>query len=261
MDEITKILEKIYYNEELRQTIVPLFLSDPGQAKSTMVKEFAEREGVKMVKFVVSQRVPMEVSGLAMPDKDTKRMSFWDFDTLLEMKDGDILFFDEVLNGNPAVLNACLTILEDREMISGKKLPKIMIVAAANPQGMIPLTPQIKQRFIWYILKFNKIGWINKMIKKYGITKTIGEKLSGLILKESFSGGEFNYYSSRSIDKNINMILHKAPTPYEKIIKPILEELIINTTENDITLKDGSTFLKGEAKKWIDIIRIEKEIK
>ena len=66
MNEITKILEGIYHNEELRQTIVPLFLSDPGQAKSTLVREFAESIGVKMVKFVISQRVPMEVSGLAM---------------------------------------------------------------------------------------------------------------------------------------------------------------------------------------------------
>ena len=31
MNEITEILEKIYHNEELRQTIVPLFISDPGQ--------------------------------------------------------------------------------------------------------------------------------------------------------------------------------------------------------------------------------------
>lgn len=30
MNEITRILEKIYVNEDLRSTIVPLFMSDPG---------------------------------------------------------------------------------------------------------------------------------------------------------------------------------------------------------------------------------------
>ena len=45
-----------------------------------------------------------------MPDKDTKKMTYFNFDKLENLKDGDILFFDELLNGNPVVLNACLTL-------------------------------------------------------------------------------------------------------------------------------------------------------
>ena len=71
-------------------------------------------------------------------------------------------FFDELLNGNPVVLNACLTILEQRKFISGKPLPNIMIVAAANPQGMTPLTPQVKERFVWYNVSFDSKMWIEK---------------------------------------------------------------------------------------------------
>ena len=57
------------------------------------------------------------------------------------------------------------------------------------------------------------------------------------------------------------MVINKVKTPYSTTVLPILNELISNTTENDIILKDGSIFAQDESKKWLDIIRIEKEIK
>ena len=168
MKKIYKVLEGVYNNETLRRTIVPLFIGNTGLGKTVMIQQFAKDKGVNIVELITSQRNPFEISGLGMPDKETKRMSFWDFDTLLEMKDGDILFFDEMLNGNPVVLNACLTLLEGRRMISGKKLPDIMIVAAANPQGMMPLTPQIKERFVWYNIEFNSNMWGILCLKSMG---------------------------------------------------------------------------------------------
>jgi len=149
MNKMKEILEKVYNVPELRKSIVPLFIGNPGLGKTVIIEEFAKEKGVNIVEFITSQRNPFEISGMAMPDRDAKKMAIWDFDGMLNMKDGDILFFDEILNGNPSVLNACLTLIEQRVMISGKKLPDIMIVAAANPQGMVPITPQIKERFVW----------------------------------------------------------------------------------------------------------------
>ena len=259
MNEITEILEKIYSNKELRKTIVPLFMSDPGMGKTAMINKFAESKGVKMIEMIASQMSPFEVSGISIPSHTKERMVYYDFDRLADLKDDDIIFLDELPNANPSVLNAMLTLIESRTMVSGRKLPQIMIVAAGNPQGQTPMTPAIKERFVYYDIKFKSRPWIEFMIDKYGITKTIGEKLSKLIIDEKYVGQNFN--SPRSVDKAVNMIINEVPTPYEKIIRPILEELVVNTTENDIVLKDNSIFLQNESKKWLDIIKIEKQIK
>lgn len=258
MNRIKLVLEGIYSNEELRKSIVPLFLGNPGLGKTKIIEQFAKEKGVKLIEFITSQMSPFEISGIAIPDKEVKKMVYYNFDKLESLEDGDILFFDELLNGNPTVLNACLTVLEQRKMISGMPLPDIMIVAAANPQGAVPLTPQIKERFVWYDVKFTKSMWIDYMINKYNITKTIGDKLSSLITAEDFIGS--NYCTPRSIDKALNMLLKGIDTPYSGKIMPILEELITNTSEEAIKLTDEKQFLPGEMIKWIDLVRYNSSI-
>ena len=185
-------------------------------------------------------------------------MTYFNFDKLENLQDGDILFFDELLNGNPVVLNACLTILEQRRFISGKPLPNIMIVAAANPQGMAPLTPQIKERFLWYDVKFSSEMWADYMFKKYGLVKPITNKLSTLISNESFNGN--NFFTPRSIDKAVNMIIHGVPTYYENTIKPILETLIENKTNKNVILTDGKEMVPNEQMSWLQLIRLKGNI-
>lgn len=252
MDRMLNVLEGVYINNNLRKRIVPLFIGNTGLGKTVIVNQFAKSKGVNVVPFITSQRNPFEISGLAMPDKEVKRMSYWDFDTLLEMKDGDILFFDEIFNGNPVTLNACLTILEDRLMISGKKLPKIMIVAAANYQGMVPLTPQIKERFVWYDVKFNPPMWIEFMQNKYQITKTIGNKLARIIKEEQFK--THNFDTPRSIDKAISMILYEVYTPYTDRLIDILSEPITNKLEGEIELSENKELAVNEVITWYDLI-------
>ncbi len=258
MKQIKEVLEGIYSNLELRKTVVPLFLSNPGMGKTTIIEEFFEEKGKKLLPFITSQRNPFEISGLAMPDKDIKRMSFWDFDSLLELEDGDGIFLDEFGNGNPIVANACLTLLESRTMVSGRKLPNIMIVAAANPQGMMPLTPQIKERFVWYESRFDKDMWIDYMVKKYQITKTIGNKLSNLIKNEKFTGT--NFYTPRSVDKAVNMIINSVSTPYYDVVSLILNEYVTNNLDQPIKLTETMELAPSEKISWLELIRLKNKI-
>ena len=258
MRVIKQVLEGVYNNSELRKSIVPLFIGNPGLGKTVMIDEFAKEKGVTLVELITSQMSPFEISGIAMPCKDTKQMMYYNFDKLENLKDGDILFFDELLNGNPIVLNACLTILEQRKFISGKPLPDIMIVAAANPQGMVPLTPQIKERFVWYNVKYDEPMWVEYMMKKYSVTKTIGKKLSGLITNESFSSNNFN--TPRSLDKAVNMMVNGVPTPYTDNVHTILSENVKNVHTEDIDLGNGNVLAPNEMMPWIDIIKHKKGI-
>jgi hypothetical protein len=259
MKRIEEILERTYEDKELRKSIVPLFIGNPGLGKTVLIEKFAKRKGVRLIELITSQMSPFEISGIAMPDKDSKKMTYYNFDKLESLKDGDILFFDELLNGNPTVLNACLTMLEQRKFISGEPLPDIMIIAAANPQGMVPLTPQIKERFVWYDVKFDKVMWVNYMVEKYGITGTIGNKLSSLITNETFTTNNFN--TPRSIDKAVNMMIKGVSTPYSIELDIIVSELITNNTKESVKLQGNKTLKPNESITWLELIRHKKKIK
>ena len=134
-----------------------------------------------------------------------------------------------------------------------------MIVAAANPQGMAPLTPQIKERFVWYDVKFNPAMWAEFVFNKYGLIKPIASKLSTLIQNEKDFNGN-NFHTPRSIDKAVNMIIRGIPTPYEAEIKPILETLIENKLNKNVTLEEGKEMVPNEQMSWLQLIRIKNGI-
>lgn len=256
MKNIKQIITETYKDEWKRQNTVPLLFGNPGTGKSQMVYQTLKELGSTCYEFITSQRNPTEISGIAMPVHDLQKMSIWDFDMMLNLKDGDTLFFDEILNGNPTTLNACLTLLEQRKMISGRPLPKIMIIAAGNPQGTGQMTPQQKERFIWHDVKFDSNSWIkNYMIPKYEISYSIGIKLSNLITTEGFKLGTYNFCTPRSLDKAVYDVLNGYITPYQNLVLPILEELVQNTTGLTIPLKDRQ-FLPNEYLKWIDLIKL-----
>ncbi len=254
MKEIREVLKKVYEHKELRKSVVPLFIGNPGMGKTKIIENFAKQRKVKLVELITSQMSPFEISGIAMPDKDTKKMTYFNFDKIETLEDGDILFFDELLNGNPTVLNACLTILEQRRLISGKPLPDIMIIAAANPQGMVPLTPQIKERFLWYNVKFNPNMWKNYMQNKYGMPKSISNKLCTLINNEKF--GSKNFFTPRSVDKAVAMIARECPTPYYDAINPIVNAIKHNRfKKKEIKINATETLKPGESMPWIEFYK------
>ena len=255
MNNIEKVLEKIYTNDELRKTCIPLFLGNPGLGKTKVIEKFAKEKEAQLVEVIASQLMPHEISGMSLPLHEERKMTYFDFDRFCSLKDGDILFFDELLNANPMVLNACLTLLENRTMISGRKLPNIMIVAAANQQGSTILTPQIKERFIFYDVTFSPSLWGKYMYEKYNIVDEVLEDLVTLIKNEKFESSRYNYLTPRSIDKAISMILREVRTPYEKEISPILEKLITNTTDYDLVIDEENKWLKGEKISWLKLTK------
>lgn len=255
MKSIEETLEKVYNTPSLRKSIVPLFIGNPGLGKTVIIQQFADKKKVKLVELITSQMSPFEISGIAMPDKDTKKMSYYNFDKLENLKDGDILFFDELLNGNPVVLNACLTILEQRKFISGKPLPDILICAAANPQGMAPLTPQIKERFIWYNVKFDKNMWKKFMQTKYSLTYRAVSTFSSMIKDEEFISNNFS--TPRSIDKAVNMLIHDVPTPYSDSVLPVLNEMVQNPFEEKVVLPNKKELAPDEMISWLELIKIK----
>jgi len=242
MEELMlEILNKTYDNPILRRTTVPLFMSNPGVGKSTIIKEFAQNRGVKMVKITLSQRMPNEVVGMVMPDINTNRLLVFDSHQLEALEDGSILFFDEVFNGTlKQTLDAVLNLLEDRMLPSGKKLANVMIVAASNHQGLINLTPQIKERFITYNLKFNKEEFQVYLKNKYGMPEVISNNLCILINKEKFEPVSWDFVTPRSVEKAINQIGCELQSPYDDLLLPYLNvEIELPVDNKELNAKQG----------------------
>lgn len=251
------VLNKTYDNPVLRKKTVPLFMSNPGTGKTSIIKKFAEDKGVKIVKITLSQRMPNEVVGMVMPDITTNRLVVYDSHELTSLNDGDVLFFDEVFNGTlKQTLDAVLNLLEDRMLPSGKKLADVLIVAASNPQGLINLTPQIKERFVRYDLKFQKEEYQKILKDKYGMPKSISNHLCLLIGKEKFEHDAWNFTTPRSIEKAINQIGCELASPYEDVLLPFLNEQLDSPIDiSTIGVKKGD---KVEYLKLLKLI-VQKE--
>jgi len=164
---IHDILESMY---PLRNEMVPLFIGPPGIGKTQGIYEFAKEIGVNVVTFILSNTIPSEVSGIRMPDKDSKKMEVFDDMRMANLKDGDILFFDELLEAPPMLWSACLTLIQDRIMASGRKLPNVMIVAASNKvasPGIIPAST--RDRFMTFEVALDWDDWVKWFEDRYGI--------------------------------------------------------------------------------------------
>ena len=164
---VQPILESMY---DLRSEMVPCFIGAPGIGKTQGLYEFARQKGVNVVTFILSNTVPSEVSGIRMPDKESKKMEVFDDMRMASLKDGDILFFDEILEAPPMLWSACLTLIQDRIMASGRKLPDVFIVAASNQvasPGIIPAST--RDRFQFIQLKYNPDSWTRWFEERYGV--------------------------------------------------------------------------------------------
>jgi MoxR-like ATPase len=195
--------------DEVRDHVALGLMSDPGLSKTAQVKQWAEQKGRRYCELIISQRMPSEISGMPMPVNETRTMEVFDFDTLLTLKDGDVLAFDEFTNGNIQTLNACLTLIQERTMLSGKKLPSLVIVAMGNPQGKCDLLPQTKQRFWWVDVKWDSNTWIDYMQRTWNFTphsKLI--KMIGNQYQDGFNDQtRYNYYTPRTVENLLRIAM------------------------------------------------------
>lgn len=186
--------------DRCRGEIVPCFIGAPGIGKTEVIERFARDHGRNVVHIIVSQILPTEVSGITMPNQETRSMDVFDHFRLSHMKDGDILFFDELLKGQQQVLNACLTLIQERRLMSGSMLPDVLIIAAANPlksPSQLPL--EIRQRFMFVQVDWNPDNWVNYMVSKgFDNTKALKALLPSITTSDN---NDWNTLTPRTATK------------------------------------------------------------
>ena len=197
------LLSAIEAADKLRSEIVLCLMGQPGIGKTQAVYEFARKHDRNVVEIIASQILPNEVSGITMPVQETHSMEIFDHARLSSLKDGDILFFDELLQAQPATLAACLTLIQERRLMSGKKLPDVLIIAAANPIAsakMIPLS--IRQRFMFVDCQFDTIAWCDYIQERFG--KRPSTAVCKLI---NFRDDDYNCMTPRTATKLIEWLI------------------------------------------------------
>lgn len=200
---------------ELREEMVPCFIGDPGIGKTQGIYEFAEEKGVNVVTFILSNTVPSEVSGIRMPDTESKTLQVFDDIRMASLQDGDILFFDEILEAPPALWSACLTLIQDRIMASGKKLPDIFIVAASNKVATPAIIPaSTRDRFMFIELSFDFVNWCNWFERTRGVQPS-----TKLISKIKGESDQYNILTPRRFTKLYDWLkLGITSTKYDVIV-------------------------------------------
>lgn len=236
---VKPILESMY---ECRSEMVPCFIGAPGIGKTQGLYEFAKEKGVNVVTFILSNTVPSEVSGIRMPDPESKRMEVFDDMRMASLKDGDILFFDEILEAPPMLWSACLTLIQDRIMASGRKLPDVFIVAASNKvasPGIIPAST--RDRFQFIELKFDFYHWCDWFEDKYGIRPA--PSFGTLISEDSDS---YNILTPRRVVKLYEWL--KAGDEREVKKKVITDMFDASTTQHLVEMAIGGPSPKKQIK-------------
>lgn len=194
--EIQDLMEAV---DKRRGDIVPCLLGAPGIGKTEGIEEFARTHGRNVVHIIASQILPTEVSGMTMPNQETHSMDVFDHSRLSHMKDGDILFLDELLKGQQQVLSACLTLVQERRLMSGTMLPDVIIVAAANPLASPKMLPEeVRQRFLFMDVEFDENSWQEYMVKR-GVP--LPEHLVPHLVTNGGDGSTWNTLTPRTMTK------------------------------------------------------------
>lgn len=234
--QIFPILKSMY---EFRQEMVPMFIGDPGIGKTQGVKQLVEwirqntqYKKAKCVTYILSNTVPSEVSGIHMPNQETHQKEVYDDNRMASLVDGDVLFFDEFLEASPALWSATLTLIQDRTLASGRKLPDVFIVAASNrvaSPGIIPAST--RDRFQVVELEFSRRDWCAWFKKKYKVDATeISKKIEG-------DSNQYNILTPRRVEKLYRWL--KIPGDQDVKVNLIEEMFDASVAEILIRMRDA----------------------
>lgn len=109
----------------------PHIVGPPGCGKSSVAQQVADLAGVTLHTINVSRLSPLDLEGVQMPDKQHSALKMLTATFWTQLKEGDIVLFDEFLRGFPEVYNGLLDIFTSRQ-VGAFKLPRVFIMAASN---------------------------------------------------------------------------------------------------------------------------------
>ena len=114
--------------------MVLLLESRPGVGKTSIVEEIAKRMGTYLAKFSLPHMSETDLAGIAYVGRDENSFKQILGKSLVQLRDqpGGILFLDEFLAGDAAVMKLCCTTLQEGKISGNKIHPLFITVLAGN---------------------------------------------------------------------------------------------------------------------------------
>lgn len=183
------IKQDIYDLIELSKiTKVPVLLvSNPGYAKTTNIRNYADENGYHLETLIGSRFNPDDIMGFMVnePGKDVlvQKDPMW-YKRIAESDKPSILFIDELSTCSESVQGSLLSLIFDRAIGNGKKLPdNCIVISAANyaenlPNFMNIISPNLNRFCIYNLLdRYNNTDIVTEFLTKpkAAIKRTISD--------------------------------------------------------------------------------------
>ena len=206
-----------------------------GVGKTAGVASYAKRHGHHLITFIISQKDPLVIGGY--PGREESRavipvdregkpedakfvttfaMPEWVQTIWLKHNEGirTVLFLDEFNRGDQYAMNACMSLVQDKE-VNGHKLPDdTIIVAACNPESpndvVEPLTDPMIDRFAHIPVRADVKVWAD-----WGKQETDGvQNIDPVILDfVTANNSDFNAFEFETSDFAAAILNRVGPTP------------------------------------------------
>lgn len=231
--EIFNVMDLAWECHKNGRRFVPLFVGPPGIAKSHNVKEWAKRNGFRLIDVRLAYLEQPDFLGLPsfklIENKERTIYSLPEFWPTADEK--CVLFFDEPNRGTNAIMNGMMQVLTDGR-IHNYEIPKnCILVAAINPEDgdyeVNAMDTALKDRFVPYEVDYDKKDFVDYMIENKWHKSVVAFVESGVwsyVKPEHLSGNAGTKYGSPRTLEKLNDALHTKAV--EKVMLPTFEGIL-----------------------------------
>jgi len=129
-----------------------VLIGPPGTAKSALIRTFARLLDAKYFEYLLTRFTePNEIFGPV--DLKAFREGRYERRTEGMLPDAEIVFLDEVFKSNSAILNALLTLLNERRYTSGGRVMKSPLLSAFGASNEVPTDENLGAVFDRFLLR------------------------------------------------------------------------------------------------------------
>lgn len=129
-----------------------VLIGPPGTAKSALIRTFARLLDAKYFEYLLTRFTePNEIFGPV--DLAAFREGRYERRTEGMLPDAEIVFLDEVFKSNSAILNALLTLLNERRFTSGGRVMKSPLLSAFGASNEVPTDENLGAVFDRFLLR------------------------------------------------------------------------------------------------------------
>ncbi len=165
ISQVKRMLQVLVNDLSIAESQGIFLWGPPGIGKSSLVKQFAKEHGMKLIDLRLPLMDPVDLRGLPMVDKDSRKAVWLPPDFLPDPdEDPGILFLDEINAAPPSVQASAYQLVLDRR-IGNYRLPEGWIVIAAGNRTTdrsvaYRLPTALSNRFTHFEIQVDVEEWI-----------------------------------------------------------------------------------------------------